>query len=346
MKLIIEDSLSLYSQLLVPILLVAIPGIIQIIIKIYLSLHGKNKYSKLLTTNVPYIKSFLNRINWYKISHVFIGSFLLFLVGFINGSLFEIYLMRSFYDIFIQILNINFISNLLINKLNLDYLNINMIRFNIIMIYISFLNISTILVFFVLMIWSQFLKSKHLLLPRITEYCYSTPMSSIIYVSYWFFIGVIIGINYVIYGLFFSYLFKYSLINENFSFNLAYFTDIYSNLHSNLMYPAFHVYMYLTGILASSVLIIGLYIITKRFAERIIELITRHYEYYFPYIKITTENGETEGRLKDIRNKSLITLGKKDELKIILWDKIEIMEVNHSIQNEHFVFNDNLIKKK
>lgn len=80
-------------------------------------------------------------------------------------------------------------------------------------------------------------------------------------------------------------------------------------------------------------------------AERIFGLITHLYEYKFPYVKITTGNGETEGRLKDICNKSMIALSEKDELKIIPWDKIEIMTAIQRNKDEQLIFCDTSTKR-
>ena len=103
--------------------------------------------------------------------------------------------------------------------------------------------------------------------------------------------------------------------------------------------------MYVIGILANGILIVILYFITKVIAERIVGLITRLYEYEFPSVKIKTGNGETEGRLKDIRNKSLIALSEKGELKIIPWDKIEIMKAIQRNKNEQLIFDDTSTKR-
>lgn len=341
MKFVIDESLNVFSQLLVPILLVVIPGIIQMVVRIYLSFHEKNKYRKVLTANFPEVKAFLNRVNWFKITHVYILGFLAFLIGLIGGVLFEIYFLDPSYDIFMKMLNLDFIANLLSGKLNLNFLSADMIEFNLIMIYISFLNfVSSMIVSYILLLWFILLNRMRMLPIKIEETGYTNPKSMIVYESVWYLMAFIIGSNYFIYRLLYYYLSKFSIVSGDFSFNLSYFTDVYTNLSSNLMYPVFHISMYLTAILAASVQIAILYIVTKRIAERIIKLITRLYEYKFPYIKIITGNGETEGRLKDISNKSLIILSEKDELKTIPWNKIEIMNAKFVKKSEQFIFNN------
>lgn len=302
MKFVIDESLNVYSQLLVPIILAVIPGIIQMVVRIYLSFHEKNNYRKLLTDNFPEVKKFLNRVNWFKISHVYTLGLLSLLLGLLGGQIFEILLLYPSYEIFMKILNLDIIANLLSGQLNLNSLSMDMIAFNLAMIYISFLNLSFIIVINILLLWFALLNRMRMLPIKIIENGYTTPKTMIVYESVWHFIGFIIGSNFFMYRLFFYYLSKFSMISEDFSFNLSYLTGIYTNLSSNLMYPQFHISMYLIGILANGILIVVLYFITKVIAKRILGLITHLYEYKFPYVKITTENGENEGRLKDIRN--------------------------------------------
>ena len=153
MKFVLDESLNVFSQLFVPVFLVVIPGIIQMVVRIYLSFHEKNKYRKILTTNFPEVKIFLNRVNWFKRTHVYILGFLALLFGLLGGEIFEILLLHPSYDIFVKMLNLNFIDNLLSGQLNLNSLSTDMIAFNIAMIYISFLNLSFIIVFYILLLW-------------------------------------------------------------------------------------------------------------------------------------------------------------------------------------------------
>lgn len=340
MKFVIDESLNVFSQLLFPICLVIIPGILQMAVRIYLSFHEKNKYRKLLTANFPEVKTFLNRVNWFKITHVYFLGFIAILFGIISGELFEILFLYPSYSIFMKMLDLNFIANFLSSKLNLNLLSMDMIGFNLAMIYTSLLTQFFIIVIYILLLWFVLINRMGMLPVKIEETGYTTPKTMIVYESVWFFIEFLIGLNYFIYRLIFHYLSEFSIITGDFSFNFSYFTVIYTNLSSNLMYPAFHIFMHLTGILASCTLIVLLYFITKVIAERVIELITRRYEYKFPYVKITTGNGETEGRLKDFRNKSLMSLSGKDELKIIPWDKIETMNAKFVKKSEQFIFNN------
>lgn len=306
-------------------------------VRIYLSFHDNNKYRKLLAANFPEVKTFLNRVKWFKIIHVYILALLAFLFGFLNGELLEIGVLSPSYNIFMKMLDVNYIANLLSGKLNLNSLSDDMIGFNLAMIYTSFLNLSFLVVIYFLSLWNVLLKLMHMLPIRIRETGYTTGKTLIVYESGWFFMGVIIGLNYIMYRLLFYYLSKFSIINDGFSFNLSYFTGIYTNLSSNLMYPEFHICMYIIGISANIILIFMLYYITKMITERIIELITHLYENKFPDVKITAGNGEIEGQLKDIRNKSLIALSGSNELKIIPWNKIEILNARLVKETEQFI---------
>lgn len=239
----IEESLNVFSQLLVPILLAVIPGIIQMAVRIYLSFHEKNKYRKLLTANFPEVKTFLNRVNWFKITHVYSLGFLAFLLGLLGGEIFEILLLYPSYDIFMKILDLSFIANILSGQLNLNSLSTDMIAFNLAMIYVSFLNLSFIIVLYILLLWLALLNRMRMLPVKIRENGYTTPKTMIVYESVWHFIGFIIGSNFFIYRLLYYYLSEFSMISGDFSLNLSYFTDIYTNLSSNLMYPEFHISM-------------------------------------------------------------------------------------------------------
>ena len=64
----------------------------------------------------------------------------------------------------------------------------------------------------------------------------------------------------------------------------------------------------------------------------------------FPYIKIKTGSGGVTGQLEDIKNKSLIALNEKNVLKIVPWDKIEILEASNINTNESIILDDSSIK--
>jgi len=63
-------------------------------------------------------------------------------------------------------------------------------------------------------------------------------------------------------------------------------------------------------------------------SSEINQLITKYFMYDFPEVKIITENGEVKGQLRDILNKSIVTVSEKDKIKAISWDKIEIIEAS------------------
>ena len=74
---------------------------------------------------------------------------------------------------------------------------------------------------------------------KIQENGYITLKTFIVYESVWHFIGFIIGSYFFIYRLLYIYLSDFSMISGDFSFNFSYFTGVYTNLSSNLMYPKF-----------------------------------------------------------------------------------------------------------
>lgn len=61
----------------------------------------------------------------------------------------------------------------------------------------------------------------------------------------------------------------------------------------------------------------------------------------FPYVKIKTNIGDFEGKLKDIQNKNLVILYRNNILKLVPWDRIEKIEVCHmDIKESTYYYND------
>ncbi|MCC4767008.1 hypothetical protein FXW07_10365 [Methanosarcina sp. DH1] len=198
----------------------------------------------------------------------------------------------------------------------------------------SCFNITIVIFTLILILWIKYLYSKKLLIPKINKYGAVELSSLNVYSSFWFFIGIVFGLNLAIYAYFIATLHNISIIDNNFSLNRARF-DI---LYTNLLYPEFHVIVYIVGFLVSFVLIVISYSVAKLYNDQVMKSITNFYKYDFPYIKIKTESGEIKGQLRDIRNNSLVTLSDKGELKIVAWDKIQIMEASNPNKNGQFFF--------
>lgn len=344
MEFITEESLSVYSQVLIPIFLVIISGALQVIIKIYLSSREKNQYVKLLKINFPSVKLFLDRIKEYKIDNEYLLPYIYFAAGLALGCKIEIILAQIIAAIFAFIFEIDYIENIMYSIFNIENLNhlseiqFNYIRLNISMVYYSCLNVSVFAIILVFSLWRKFIKSRNFLEPKFANSSINA-YSSHVYFSYWLFIGITFGVSITVYILSLGNLLLCSVIDNNSSFNRALFTDIHTNLEPNLLYPVFHLTMYLLGFTGSALFICWLYCVSiKPFSDRVMELITRYYRCDFPYVKIKTESGEIEGLLKDIRNRSLVTLSENNVLRIVPWDKIETMEAIQRNKKEQLIF--------
>lgn len=79
----------------------------------------------------------------------------------------------------------------------------------------------------------------------------------------------------------------------------------------------------------------------KPFSIKAIEEITRYYKFKLPYVKIKTESEKVKGLLKDIRDKSLVTVSENNGLKIVPWDKIVILKANQKIENKTIILDYN-----
>jgi len=333
LEIISNEPLNILSQLVIPIFLVIITGFIQTIIKIYLSLREKNKYIKLLKDNFPSVKEFQDDVKLYKISTVYCFSYLYFIGGVAGGFLIELIFGKVITNIFDYVLDINYIGKFLT-------LSSNMVLLNVIALICSCFNIAIFIMIFIFILWIKYLKSKKLLIPKIDKYGIVETSSRFVYLSFWVFIGIVFGLNLAIFFYLTGILYNLSIIDNNLSFNRARFDFIYTNL----LYPGFHVIAYILGFLGSLTLIVISYYCAKLFNEEVTMSLINFYKYDFPYIKIKTEVGEVKGQLRDIRNKSLVTLINKRELKIVAWDKIQIMEASNPNKNEQFIFDNDSIK--
>jgi len=121
---------------------------------------------------------------------------------------------------------------------------------------------------------------------------------------------------------------KFSIFPSNFSFNWITFTNIYRNLETTVIYFKYYGVVFFISAFISLVNIIIIYNSIKWFSSEVKRLITNHFKYDFPEVKITTENNEIKGKLDDILNKTLVTVSEKGTIKIVPWDKIETMEAS------------------
>lgn len=311
---------SLFSQLIIAVFTIILSGFITLIIKIYLDIHDKNQYVKLLKMYSPLLGRFLSTVRTYKIISQ-VEIFFYFILGILFGIGLGIKFAHISPDIFIFIINIDYIRNSLYN---LDKLNV-------MMLFTSCFNIIILLLFIVLILWKIFFSLLHFKILNLLKNNSTTR-----YFFIWISIGTVIGINIVIYFLLFSILRDYSIINGNLELNLGYFSNVYTNVIENIQFMNFHKWMYLFGGGSSLGLVFALYWDSLNLYNNDIKLIMNSYKSNFPHIKIKTGSGEVEGQLQDVQNKYLVALNEKNVLKIIPWNKIETMEVNNKTEQDHF----------
>ena len=241
--------------------------------------------------------------------------------------------MHVIVNIFDYTLDINSIGKLFNLKPDVVFLNMAAIFY-------SLFNIGIIIIVILFIIWWKFLNSKKLLIPKIDEDGAIESFSLIVYPSFWIFIGMVFGLYLTIILYFIGALLNLSILDNNLSFDRM----EYDFAYAHLLYPEVHVFVYMFAFIISLTFILILYTTAKRFKEGVIRSITDFYKYDFPYVKIKTESGELKGQLRDILDKSLVTLSDNNILKIVQWDKIETMEISPKNKKEIYIFNDPFTK--
>lgn len=317
-------------QLLSPIILTLISTILTIILPIiivrYYSLRDKNQYIKLLKINFPLIKTLKFKIIDYKIVNIF-GLLCYFALGIVFGLLIGVYT-----------------GNILIRVINFILPNFDN-NINAIMILGLLLHISLVFIIVFMTYWFKLFNAKFQMLKRAN-------ISSISLFSYhhsfflWTYTGLIIGANVIIYLFLYSILYTILLSKQvTFSFTLTFLEGAYTAISSRIPYLGIYGSLYLVCLLMSLSLLFVIWYEINSNSEKAIESICNLYKCDFPYVKIKTDSGEVKGQLRDIYNKSLVTLSEDGLLKIVPLDKIEIMEVRHPKKDEYIVFDNNFIKK-
>lgn len=336
MEIILEEPLKIISGLLIPITIVIatlfIQEFIQKFFKTSLILNEKNKYIKHLKANFSPIEKFIDTVKDYKIN-VYGMSYPYFFGGIIVGILIETILLQVIVIIFQYTLDINYIGELFNLSSEVVYLNA------IAIIYLL-LNIGIIIIVILFYKWLKFLNSKKLLIPKIDEHGTIEPSLFFVYPSFWIFIGMMFGLYLAIIFYLIPTLVRQSILDNNLSFDRVQF-DLTC---TQLLYPEVHIIVYIIGFLISLIFILIFYVTAKQFKESVIRSITDFYKYDFPYVKIKTESGEIQGQLRDILDKYLVTLSENNILKIVQWDKIEIMEITQKNKKEYYIFNEGFKK--
>jgi hypothetical protein len=328
LEIVTEEPLRILSQFIIPMFLVATSGIIPALISKHSKRQDKNQHIRFLRTNYSKIESYFYSIETYREFRIATVP-LYFILGFIAGLTFELVLIKLLGKILNYVLKIDYIEKTLSFIYNITNLNAALFI-------CSYFNISILIIFLLWVCWCCLLKSKKLAAPKITEHHSiktspdfpSLKMSSkLVYLSYWAFLGIIIGINLVLYANTLGYLIKYSIITDDFSFNWITFVGIYESLKTSVPYLKYYMIVFFCGVYISFLYILVVYQSITLFSNRVKKMIANFYKHDFPEVKIITEYGEIKGKLRDIQNKSQVTLIENGIMKTVQWNKIEIMEV-------------------
>lgn len=331
MEIVTEEPLNILSQLVIPIFLLAVSGVIPAYITKYSKKQDKTQYIRFLRTNFSTVEAYLIAIQDYKARRLGTAPMCLVL-GIIIGIFFGLVMdlpVKGF---------LQYTSENILKKYFLVFYN-NLTNLNLVLFYYSCLYIISILIIFMIWFgWCELLKKTKLAEPKITRNYPKNPKilyipsiknsSDFVYLSLWSFIGTIIGFNLLIFAATLGMFIKFSIFPDNFSFNWVTFTNIYASLETAVAYLKYYEIIFLIGIFLSLINIIMIYNSIRWFSTEVKRLITNFFKYDFPEVKITTENNEIKGKLNDVLSKTLVTVSEKNMIKMVPWDKIETMEAS------------------
>lgn len=322
-----NEPLNIITQLLIPIILIIITCVIQEPVKIYLSSHEKSQHIRILKLNFPSISKFFNAQLDYKI-----GSILCYFIFTLVGVPFGVYITEYLFEkvvTFLMFSNFNYIESISFMK-NIGPTDIVLISF-------SCLNILTFVIFYCFPLYTIFLIPQSRFKPQLTSHGKIKWWLKYVYSFHWSFFGFIIGVNLAIYHLA-PYIFDmYSLLYIEQEYSNISIIDLYTSMKTNLPYFQYIEALFVGGMLATILCFFFICTMSILISSRVTEKMADFYQQSFPYIKLKTGNGNIEGSLKDIQNKSLITLRDNNVLTIVPWDKIEIMEISYLATNEYVV---------
>lgn len=331
MEIVTEEPLNILSQLVIPIFLLAVSGIIPAYITKYSKKQDKTQYIRYLRMNFLTIEAYFTTIQDYKawrLGTAPVGLVFGILIGVCFGLIMDFPVKKFLKYIF---------ENILKNYFFVFYNNLT--DLNLILFYYSCLYIISVLIICMIWIgWCILLKKTKLAEPKITRTYSTNPKiiyipsiknsSALVYLSFWSFIGVIIGFNLLIFLATLGMFYKFSIFPDSFSFNLITFINIYTSLETDVVYLNLYEIIFFVGVFLCLINIILVYTWIIWFSYEVKRLITNFFRYDFPEVKITTENNEIKGKLNDVLSKTLVTVSEKNMIKMVPWDKIETMEAS------------------
>jgi hypothetical protein len=325
------------SQIIISSMIVLLPSIILTHFnRTYSAKYEKNKYLYFLKNNSEPVYDFSNNIWMYKANTA--TRYIILCEGILIGTI----LPFKIFDYMVSISNI-FVNTFLIKIF--PYLILftsqkytNKIDFHVdSLLLASLFNYVSVIVVLFIWIWLTFLDSKKYSLPKLKKDMLLTKWSIFVYHSYWFLIGLLLGIDTFILLFTIDAILQFSSTDQNFSVSWTYFNNIFTNLKTQI--PAkkgwYIIISYIIGFFLSITTIfsvVSLWIMV--FPIYFNSLINHFYIAKFPYILIKTESGETMGQLYNFQHKLIIMLKENDVIKAIPWDQIKTMEVNNKEEKE------------
>ena len=155
----------------------------------------------------------------------------------------------------------------------------------------STLNVFSITAALFILLWIKLLKSKKYINPKLSENLSLTFRSKCVYYSYYFSIGLLIGINTWILLFMLAAFSNFPEINENFSYSLTYISYVYTNLKTEIVaitgsdtIASIYTYSYLVGLGLSFILVLSLKEYINSFSCDSQEQIKNFYIRKFPYV--------------------------------------------------------------
>lgn len=254
---------------MIPIVLLIAAGVVQIIIRYYLSSREKNKYIKFLTNNFPPVEEYSTSVFANKIVYTFFLSYISLVFGVGVGFIFELVLVTEIGKVFNYINDVNYIGNLL--KISSDTALLNLT-----IMYFSSFNLGIVLVSVAYRFLVKYLNSKKLLGPKIDELGFPLASTYSVYASFRFIIGLLLGIYMFIIIVLVNIISKFSLF-DRVKLNL-FFTQIW--------YPEIHFIVLIVIFLIAFVVIAMSSYNARLIYEKITKLTTEFYMPKFPFIKI------------------------------------------------------------
>jgi hypothetical protein len=328
-----ENPYNFILQLFIP-LITLISSIVPIFLLRYWSLKDKNLYISILKKQYPSVKTCFDKIDNLKtISQLL--SICGFSAGMFSGIIIGTLMYQTLFQIYIYLFDLN-PNTLLPYSTLLDTA----------MLIDAWSNITIVITVVIYLLWSRRIRHKIALDLRLTDSGMIKNSFWITPISLWIFVGAIVGGNFVNCSNVIYHLHSFLISKVDFSFTLYYFENAITFM--NVYIPNFNILMLIYVIVwtFSFIFIFLLYCLSTSITNELIESIKKFHKYEFPYARIKTDSGEVKGQLKDIHNKSLVTLNEKNVLSIVPWNKIETMEVININKNEYIVFDHGSIKNR